>query len=62
MSEEQDLYNWCCLQTLLYKAGLLDENQKAKLEYWVDPSFFDHYMDEIKSNLENIKLVVGEPA
>jgi hypothetical protein len=61
MSEEQDLYNWCCLQTLLYKAGLLDEDQKAKLE-GLDPKFFDHYMDEIKSNLENIKLVVGETA
>ena len=31
MSKEQDLYNWCCLQTLLYKAGLLDEEQKEKL-------------------------------
>jgi hypothetical protein len=45
MSEEQDLYNWCCLQTLLYKAGLLDEDQKAKLE-GLDPNFFDHYMDQ----------------
>ena len=59
MSKEQDLYNWCCFQTLLYKAGLLTEEQKAKLEE-LDPNFFDHYMDEIKSNLENIKLVVGE--
>ncbi len=59
MSEEQELYNWCCLQTLLYKAGLLTEEQKAKLEE-LNPNFFDYYMDEIKSNLENIKLVVGE--
>jgi uncharacterized protein YnzC (UPF0291/DUF896 family) len=61
MSEEQDLYNWCCLQTLLYKAGLLTEEQKEKLVE-LDPNFFDHYMNEIKSNLENIKLVVGETA
>tara|TARA_R110002110_G_scaffold327035_1_gene538783 strand:- start:444 stop:629 length:186 start_codon:yes stop_codon:yes gene_type:complete len=59
MSKEQDLYNWCCLQTLLYKAGLLDEEQKEKLVE-LDPNFFDHYMDQIKGNLGHIKLIVED--
>ena len=59
MSEEKELFNWCCLQTLYFKAGLLSDEQIEKLKS-LDPNIFEHYMDEIKENMDRIELVLKE--
>ena len=64
MDEEHQLCEWSCLQVLLQEAGLLSDEQVAKLTELSDEGtgFFDHYRKGLSENLGNLRLVVEEGA
>ena len=62
-NEEQRLYEWCCLQALLHKAGLLSADRHEKLRELAegeDEDFFTHYLKEVEKNVDNLRLEVTE--
>ena len=61
MSEEKEMYEWCCLQALLNKAGYLSEERKEKLrEVSEGEDFFEYYEGEIEKNQDYFRLVMEQ--
>jgi len=61
MSEEKEMYEWCCLQALLNKAGYLSEEKKEKLrEVSEGEDFFEYYEGEIEKNQDYFRLVMEQ--
>lgn len=73
MDNERELYAWCCLQSLLNKAGYLSEERKEKLRELTlatadaviigegrGVDFFEYYEREIEKNHDSFRLVVEE--
>lgn len=63
MSDEKEMYEWCCLQALLNKAGYLCEERKEKLREVSEGKgvdFFEHYKGEIEKNQDYFRLVMDE--
>ena len=61
-NEEQTLYEWCCLQALLHKAGLLSADRQEKLRELAegeDEDFFTHYLKEVEKNVDCLRLEVN---